>query len=530
MKKMLWTFLVLLAIFGCIFFVSCRETNLSSENGVTLGDNADTSASSEHVHTFSEEWNYDNLYHWHSATCGHNYVKSDYGKHSMQITDSVDATETTEGHETYTCSVCGKTDTAIIPPIHVHTYEWLSDEDYHWQSSTCGHFIYPQKNEHTYDDNGQCICGRVLYELTELNDGNYAIIGYNGKQGDITIPLSIGEKRITAIADNAFKGCNKLLTVIIPRGITHIGNSAFQDCANLRLVAIPEKITHIGDSTFQGCDSLYTVKLPNSLVSIGIGAFRACRNLTDIKLPDNIETIGGYAFYGCRSIDTIELPPKTKTIGEYAFCDCNLKEVRMTNVETIEQYAFLRCILLENVSFGNSLKYIGKAAFKTCMKLQKVEIDYDVTLGDELFSGCYALKTVSIGNGIIPYSQMFYECYALEKITLSQDTKWIGSHAFCYCRSLQNVEFPETVISIGQQAFYDCDSITVVNLSHLVQQYMYDSTRPGWKQEIPFRIYGAAFAGCDNLKRVVLPTDYKNKKIDDYAFSGCPKLESIENM
>ena len=52
---------------------------------------------STHNHTFSSEWSFDESYHWHDATCGHD-VKGDLNPHSF-VTD--------EDNITSTCSVCG---------------------------------------------------------------------------------------------------------------------------------------------------------------------------------------------------------------------------------------------------------------------------------------------------------------------------------------------------------------------------------------------------------------------------------------
>ena len=40
--------------------------------------------SSEHVHTFADTWSYDEEYHWHAATCGHD-VTNDNALHSFTV-------------------------------------------------------------------------------------------------------------------------------------------------------------------------------------------------------------------------------------------------------------------------------------------------------------------------------------------------------------------------------------------------------------------------------------------------------------
>ncbi len=59
-----------------------------------------------HVHTFSEEWTYDTVYHWHAATCGHDVVNAK-NKHSYGswVIDEV-ATEEHDGTRHRDCKVC----------------------------------------------------------------------------------------------------------------------------------------------------------------------------------------------------------------------------------------------------------------------------------------------------------------------------------------------------------------------------------------------------------------------------------------
>ena len=59
-----------------------------------------------HEHTFSEAWNFDDTYHWHDSTCGHDAVS---GKGMHNFGDWIieeDATEYKEGSKYKLCSVC----------------------------------------------------------------------------------------------------------------------------------------------------------------------------------------------------------------------------------------------------------------------------------------------------------------------------------------------------------------------------------------------------------------------------------------
>lgn len=73
---------------------------------------------SEHTHTFAEDWSYDEGYHWHAATCGHDEVK-DKAAHSF--TESIDR-ET--GVKIIECSVCHYKNYEFV---NVYTVVWMSE-------------------------------------------------------------------------------------------------------------------------------------------------------------------------------------------------------------------------------------------------------------------------------------------------------------------------------------------------------------------------------------------------------------------
>lgn len=107
-----------------------------------------------HVHTFAEDWTYDDAQHWHRATCAHTAVKDALAAHDDDGEDGA-------------CSVCG-----YKLEVHEHTYSetWTITESKHWRVATCEHdtlitdegahdeagtdgacSVCGFKHEHTYD-------------------------------------------------------------------------------------------------------------------------------------------------------------------------------------------------------------------------------------------------------------------------------------------------------------------------------------------------------------------------------------------
>lgn len=119
------------------------EDNICTECGYEQG-------TEPHIHTFAESWTNDSDYHWHAATCEHSDEISGKAKHSYGSDDK--------------CTDCGyeKPSQGSQPSEgHTHTYsdEWAHDGTYHWHPATCGHDDAIKQEEHSFDGNGDCICG-----------------------------------------------------------------------------------------------------------------------------------------------------------------------------------------------------------------------------------------------------------------------------------------------------------------------------------------------------------------------------------
>lgn len=113
-----------LALSACDFlpsnFMPNRKNSSSSEESSQRSRSSRTPSSSEHVHTFSEEWSYNSASHWHNSTCGH-AVKSDLASHDFFTAVLKEATCTSEGEQVQICSVCDYQRTYTIPTTE-HTW------------------------------------------------------------------------------------------------------------------------------------------------------------------------------------------------------------------------------------------------------------------------------------------------------------------------------------------------------------------------------------------------------------------------
>lgn len=94
-------------------------------------------------------------------------------------------------------------------------------------------------------------------------NGGITIYEYLGGSTTVAIPTVIDGKRVTTIADDAFKNSN-VTTVVIPPSVTSIGWFAFAGCSSLRSISIPASVKSIGYAAFDGCKDLTVLCTQNS--------------------------------------------------------------------------------------------------------------------------------------------------------------------------------------------------------------------------------------------------------------------------
>lgn len=95
-----------------------------------------------------------------------------------------------------------------------------------------------------------------------FTDGNGTLTGFvegTYYPGELVIPEYVGEERITAIGENAFRNYRNMTSVVMPNGLVEIRDSAFYNCTSLESITIPVSLTSIASMAFYGCTSLKTV-------------------------------------------------------------------------------------------------------------------------------------------------------------------------------------------------------------------------------------------------------------------------------
>ncbi len=109
----------------------------------------------EHVHSFSDAWQYSDSEHWHDAACEHTSETKDKGAHVDADNNDI-------------CDVCG------YVKDHTHAYEdkWSWDDNDHFHKASCGHDLKLDSAAHA-DENkdGKCdVCGYEKHFFHSFED------------------------------------------------------------------------------------------------------------------------------------------------------------------------------------------------------------------------------------------------------------------------------------------------------------------------------------------------------------------------
>ena len=236
----------------------------------------------------------------------------------------------------------------------------------------------------------------TITKFRALVDGSY----------DITIPTDFGRFPVTAIGDDAFRGCSALKKVTIPQSVTSIGDSAFAGCHNLDSVTINDAATSIGNRAFTECPLTTTLSLGKKITTIGDEAFYDCRGLTSVTIPPSVTSIGNDAFGQCHDLQSLTIKDAATSIGHRAFLGCtSLETISLgENIKTIGYHAFNSCtsINLTNVTIPENVTTIRPGTFDYCTHLEYIMLPAGLTSFQDSLKGCPA------GN---PNGAIYYKNY-----------------------------------------------------------------------------------------------------------------------
>ena len=166
-------------------------------------------------------------------------------------------------------------------------------------------------------------------------------VGKATKDDHVVIPATWGDRTVTVIGAEAFRGKAAIVGVEIPDTVIRIEYQAFANCTELTEVVLPDGILEIGKEAFANCTSLTSVSFGKALETIDSYAFWKCDKLTTLSFPSTLKTIGDGAFWMCTGLNTVNFPASMNKIGELAFYHCyKLQDVVLPEGAEMGDYIF----------------------------------------------------------------------------------------------------------------------------------------------------------------------------------------------
>ena len=147
-------------------------------------------------------------------------------------------------------------------------------------------------------------------------------------------------------------------------------------------------------------------------------------------------------------------------------------------------------------------------------------------------SGNYEYKLLKDGSAMITKYNGKESKVSIPSKLGGKTVSSIGHIAFSFCTTITSVTIPDSVTEIGDSAFIQCSKLTSVDLGKntiKIGKYAFAQTKLT-SVSIPYStttIGEHAFEDCISLKKVYIGGG-RVKSIDNYAFSNCKELSSLE--
>jgi hypothetical protein len=393
---------------------------------------------------------------------------------------------------------------------------------------------------------------------------------------------------ITKIRRLAFED-SKLASIVFPASLDSIESLAFKGCENLNALEIPKNVIFIGDSIFTGCGKIGRIDvntanqnylsqegvfynknksilikypplkektvflIPNGVEHILADAFLNVKNLSSISLPKTLVDIADNAFAGCDNLKTVEI----KKESEFKYPANLFKGIDLSKgklIVPVERKSFYLGAAVwkdfgiiidtkENGDFEineqrNLIKYLGSGGevripegvialedsiFSYNDAVTSIYIPKSVSrITPEIFSFCTNLRSIQVDENNHHYFSQNGVLYNVNKTTLITypakkegktfsipgTVKAIEAGAFFYCENLRTIDMPISVEEIGDNAFVLCNNLSYIKIPAKVH-----------------KIGAKAFMGCLNMEAIEVqwnnPIKVPVDAFNNIRFSSC---------
>lgn len=414
---------------------------------------------------------------------------------------------------------------------------------------------------------------RVLSELKEIGEGTFF--------GCVSLNAFVVGETIEKIGKNAFENCASLATVYVDSATiaANLDDDGSLGCLlnNVSSVRVKKglevntedgyrllpkeydgynvysKLYYTLKDTDEENTYVYLVEDPDTdeyiIVASGVGRMNDytarstvpwkdyVEKITKAYLDENVTSVGKYAFADMTNLKEVYLDSVTATADKNAFYNSGSDFTLYVGEKTtkIPSELFSSNKQLKNISFasGNALKTIGREAFSTCTGLTEITIPDSVTTVEEgAFAGCSSVTTITLGENIVSVGQQAFNGETKLR-TLNYNAVRLGdmqATTLAFAANENTAAYGEGfIVNVGNKvttvpayAFYRCVNVQGVNFAdrgalNTIGEY--------------------AFAGCENLVAVTLPTSlvtlssrsfYEATKLATLSFgTGTPSLRDI---
>lgn len=376
--------------------------------------------------------------------------------------------------------------------------------------------------------------GLYLY-TTGYGEDLYAVVGGLGEsnaKGVLTIPneyKGYPVQRVSLSSIN-FTGITK---IVIPENVTHIYISQhYYSGSSDELTKIEINSSVIEEISISDLDGLTEIEFkdPNCVIH-KIKSFRDLDSIETLTLKGDYTTIEGDAFKNNVKLKNLVLSDAITDIGYRAFENCHVLQTipEFKNLKTIGTSAFENCKLLKEIYIPSSVEKIEHNAFMNCTKLEKVIIDNVKEFAKIDFDEFSNSTVVSPESNPLYYAHNLYRKTATGNeyygnITLDsnvydadyiKENTRINGFAFAGCNNVTKVVVPTGITAIGKQAFDNCKNLTEVELHNKNSRNNHTLTT----------VNVSAFANCTSLDSVSIANTMEY--FASSAFKGCENITKV---
>ena len=247
--------------------------------------------------------------------------------------------------------------------------------------------------------------------------------------------------------------------VIMPDSVTTIKGWAFQG-SHIKSLNIPDSVTTIGELAFRWCEELETIRLPKYLHAIERQVFSGCSKIKTLDIPGSIKTIHYSSLAWSENLEHIILHDGLEHIdgdGWLLLGKGNLKELRLPKtLKTFPGGAFHHCTQIKNFEIDPENPYLcafGGAIYTKDMKKLVAVPDCSRT-------------TFMVPEGVEELNNYVLADFTnLKSVTLPHSLVKIGERAFDSCKSLAEIQIFENVKEIHYRVFDECTSLHTIRVS-----------------------------------------------------------------